>query len=135
METQPNAQFPFRNSTLAIAVKKYAKIDTKFFLVFFNFNGFLYFIPNILSGIVAIISNFFLSYFMNFSKNFKIFYLKLVLRNSEEKVSQKTYKNLYFSGFPPGNQRFFGKSQGRKSLSMQFLTSVKKSFTRRNVCS
>ena len=43
METVPN--FPSRNSILAIAVKNHAKVDI-------DFTGFIYFIPNILSGFV-----------------------------------------------------------------------------------
>ena len=50
----PVSSLPSRNQTLAIAVKKYAKVDIKLLLVRYSFTRFLYFVPNILSRIVVL---------------------------------------------------------------------------------
>ena len=54
METKPSVQSSFQNLNFDNSCQKIRKIRLQTFEVISNFTGFLYFVPNILAGIVGI---------------------------------------------------------------------------------
>ena len=59
VETQPSVQFSFQKLNFDNNRQKSRTIREQIFEALSNFNGFLYFVPNILSRIVELVSNIF----------------------------------------------------------------------------